>query len=85
MKSRVNSKSKDITKVYLIKSSKNTRLLKLPTDEKQEIKDDVLENFYTTHEDFALLQDFYLQVCRDKIRIFNRDGKLVMTYSNFKF
>ena len=85
MKSRVNSKSKDITKVYLIKSSKNTRLLKIPMVEKEEIKDDVLENFYTTHDDFADLKDFYLQVCRDKIRIFNREGKLVMTYSNFKF
>lgn len=57
----------------------------MPKSKKDVFDDKVLENFYTTHADFADQQDSYLQVYKDKIRIFDPDGKLAMTYSNFKF
>lgn len=69
----------------MIKSSKNTRTLKVQKHKKEVFDDKVLENFYTTHADFAKQQDSYLQVYKDKIRIFDPDGKHTMTYCNFKF
>lgn len=53
--------------------------------EEHKSREVIIENFYTSDDDFGLQKNSYIQVCEDKIRIFGADGELQRTIKNLKF
>ena len=77
-----------IKKMHLLKK-RNTREFKnQDQDEEKEgesWQSELLEDFYTTHEDFDDAKGSYMQIFTDKIVIFNRDRAVWRIFSNFYF